>query len=78
MPTIIPGLRHQGGWRAHVEAVRAREDLRNQRIGARLMEWVTGRARERDCRLVQLKTNRARLDAHRFYEQLGFTPSQYL
>ena len=73
--TFIPGLTHRGGWRAQVEAVRVREDLRDQGIGTRLMEWVIGRARERDCRLVQLTTNRARLDAHRFYERLGFTPS---
>ena len=39
------------------------------------MEWVIERARERNCRLVQLTTNRARVDAQRFYEQLGFTPS---
>ncbi len=73
--TFIPGLTHQGGWRTQVEAVRVREDLRNQRIGTRLMEWVIERARERNCRLVQLTTNRARVDAQRFYEQLGFTPS---
>jgi GNAT superfamily N-acetyltransferase len=73
--TFIPGLSHQGGWRAQVEALRVREDLRNLGIGAQMMEWVIARARNRGCWLVQLTTNRARLDAHRFYERLGFTPS---
>jgi GNAT superfamily N-acetyltransferase len=73
--TYIPGLAYQGGWRAQVEAVRVREDLRNLQIGTRLMEWAVARARERRCRLVQLTTNRARIDAQRFYERLGFTPS---
>lgn len=73
--TFIPGLSHKGAWRAQVEAVRVREDLRNRQIGTRLMEWVIDRARERDCWLIQLTSNRARLDAHRFYERLGFTAS---
>jgi GNAT superfamily N-acetyltransferase len=73
--TFIPGLSHKGVWRAQVEAVRVREDLRNRQIGTRLMEWVVERARERGCWLIQLTSNRARLDAHRFYERLGFTAS---
>jgi GNAT superfamily N-acetyltransferase len=73
--TFIPGLTHRGGWRAQVEGVRVRDDLRNLRIGTRLMEWVIARARERHCRLVQLTTNLRRIDAQRFYQRLGFTPS---
>ena len=33
------------------------------------------RARAAGCRQMQLTTNRARTDAHRFYDRLGFTPS---
>ena len=73
--TFIPGVSHRGIWRALVEAVRVREDLRGQQIGTRLMEWVIRRARERGCWVVQLTSNRARLDAHRFYERLGFEAS---
>jgi GNAT superfamily N-acetyltransferase len=73
--TYIPGISHNGAWLAQVEAVRVREDLRSQRIGTRLMEWVIARARERGCRTVQLTSNRLRLDAHRFYERLGFATS---
>ena len=71
--TFIPGLIY--GWRAQVEGVRVREDIRNQRIGTRLMEWVIQRARDRQCRLIQLTTNRARVDAQRFYVRLGFKAS---
>jgi GNAT superfamily N-acetyltransferase len=70
---FIPGLSH--AWRAQLESVRVRHDLRNHRIGTRLMEWVIARARERGCRLVQLTTNAARKDAQRFYQRLGFKPS---
>jgi len=73
--TFIPGMSYQGAWRAQVEGVRVRDDIRNQRIGTRLMEWVIQRARERECRLIQLTTNKVRVDAQRFYQRLGFTPS---
>ena len=73
--TFIPGMSYQGAWRALVEAVRVRDDIRNQRIGTRMMEWVIQRARDRQCRLVQLTTNQVRVDAQRFYLRLGFSPS---
>jgi GNAT superfamily N-acetyltransferase len=73
--TFIPGLSFQGAWRAQVEGVRVRGDLRNRRIGTRLMEWVIRRARDRDCRVVQLASNKGRIDARRFYERLGFSAS---
>jgi len=73
--TFIPGLSFQGAWRAQVEGVRVRGDLRNNGVGTRLMEWVIGRARDRGCRLVQLMSNQSRVDARRFYERLGFSAS---
>jgi GNAT superfamily N-acetyltransferase len=73
--TFIPGLTFQGAWRAQVQAVRVRDDLRSRRIGSRLMEWAIRRARERDCRMVQLTSNNSRTDARRFYERLGFSAS---
>jgi GNAT superfamily N-acetyltransferase len=71
--TFIPGLK--SGWRAQVESVRVREDLRNLRIGSRMMDWVIDRARDRGCYLVQLTTNTGRKDAQRFYQRLGFEPT---
>lgn len=71
--TFIPGLGIRR--RALVESVRVREDVRNLRIGTRLMEWVFDRARARNCSLVQLTTNAARKDAQRFYQRLGFKPT---
>lgn len=70
--TFIPGLSFGGAWRAQVEGVRVREDLRGRSIGTHLMEWVILRVRARGCRVVQLTSNRARVDARRFYERLGF------
>jgi GNAT superfamily N-acetyltransferase len=73
--TYVPGLGRHGSERALVEAVRVRSDRRGQGLGARLMTWVIERARQRGCALVQLTTDKSRLDAHRFYERLGFVAS---
>jgi ribosomal protein S18 acetylase RimI-like enzyme len=73
--TFIPGIAHQGAWRAQVEAVRVASDLRGRRIGEAMMRHVIARARERGCDRVQLTTNKARDDAHRFYRRLGFVAS---
>jgi GNAT superfamily N-acetyltransferase len=40
-----------------------------------MMRWAIEDARRRFCVLVQLTSDKARVDAHRFYERLGFTPS---
>ena len=58
-----------------IEAVQTRSDQRGKGIGARMINYAIEEARRRDCRLVQLTSNAARLDAHRFYERLGFSKS---
>ncbi|RKH23210.1 GNAT family N-acetyltransferase [Corallococcus praedator] len=73
--TYIPGLSRGGMRRALVEAVRVRSDLRGQRIGERLMQDAVERARARGCGLMQLTTDKRRLEAHRFYARLGFEAS---
>jgi GNAT superfamily N-acetyltransferase len=73
--TFIPCLTYQGGKRAQIEAVRIDFRYRNQGIGGRLFEWAIKRAREAQCRLVQLTTNNDRADARRFYQRLGFVAS---
>jgi GNAT superfamily N-acetyltransferase len=40
-----------------------------------MIEYCIAGARQRGVRLVQLTSNAARKDAHRFYERLGFKPS---
>jgi GNAT superfamily N-acetyltransferase len=73
--TFIPSLTYAGGERAQIEAVRVDSSARGGGIGGQLVAWAIDRARERGCRLVQLTTNVARPDAHRFYEAIGFERS---
>lgn len=70
--TVIPGLSQRGLTRAQVEAVRVAKSERGNGLGTVLMRWSIDEARRRGCGLVQLTSNQARPDAHRFYERLGF------
>ncbi|MBD8663474.1 GNAT family N-acetyltransferase [Rhizobium sp. CFBP 8752] len=58
-----------------IEAVQTRPDMRGQGIGAQMIGYAIEEAKRRECRLVQLTSNAARTDAHRFYERLGFAKS---
>ncbi|GAA1503905.1 GNAT family N-acetyltransferase [Sphaerisporangium rubeum] len=73
--TYIPGLSRRGAERALIEAVRVHAAMRGQGLGRAMMRWAVERARERGCRMVQLTSDKARADAHRFYTSLGFVDS---
>lgn len=73
--TFIPGISRKGAWRGQIEAVRIAREYRGTGIGTRMFEWAFEQCRSRGCALVQLTTDKARPDAHRFYEELGFTAS---
>ena len=73
--TVIPGLARVGASRLQIEAVRVRSDQRNHGIGAAMIRWAVEQAPALGAALVQLTSDAARVDAHRFYERLGFTGS---
>ena len=73
--TFIRGLAFRGGLRGQIEAVRTTSARRGQGIGAAFIGWAVERCRERGCHLVQLTSANSRIDAHRFYDRLGFTAS---
>ncbi|WP_369211489.1 GNAT family N-acetyltransferase [Streptomyces flavofungini] len=73
--TIVPGLSRKGATRSIIEAVRVHADERGSGLGTRFIEWAIDASRRQNCQLVQLTSDAARTDAHRFYERLGFTGS---
>ena len=73
--TIIPGLSRKGSKRALIEAVRVRSDQRGGGLGRRMIGWAIDEARSKGCVVVQLTSDKSRVDAHRFYESLGFESS---
>ena len=72
---FTPSLSYQGGKRCTVESVRVDERFRGQGIGREMMLWAIELARNEGCISMQLTTHGERKDAHRFYENLGFTAS---
>ncbi|GAA4479058.1 GNAT family N-acetyltransferase [Microbacterium panaciterrae] len=74
--TRIPGMSRRGATRLLVEAVRVRADLRSTGVGSALMRWTTQVAAPAlGTPMVQLTSDAQRVDAHRFYERLGFVGS---
>ncbi|MFE1644156.1 GNAT family N-acetyltransferase [Microbacterium sp. P01] len=74
--TVIPGMARQGSTRLHVEAVRVASTNRSSGIGSAMMRWVVERAAiDLETPLVQLTSDAARDEAHRFYRRLGFVDS---
>ena len=73
--TIIAGISRAGLTRAQLEGVRVSAAHRGHKIGEQLVRAAVERAREHGCRLVQLTTDRSRVDAQRFYDRLGFVAS---
>ncbi|NLU76133.1 GNAT family N-acetyltransferase [Streptomyces sp. HNM0575] len=73
--TLIPGLSRRGSTRALIEGVRVHSDARGGGLGSTLIRWAIEEARRQGCALVQLTSDATRIEAHRFYERLGFEAS---
>lgn len=73
--SFVPGLPRFGMTRAILENVHVRADQRGAGLGTQMVEWAIERCREAGCGMVQLTSNKVRLDAHRFYRRLGFVQS---
>ncbi len=73
--TLMPSLTMQGAKRMNIEAVRVDDKFTNQGIGTWMMKKAVEFAKENQVKIVQLTTNKKRLDAHRFYEKHGFVAS---
>ena len=73
--TLIPGLSRSGALRAQIEGVRVHPDHRGTGLGKAMLRTAIERAAHAGAALVQLTSDNARPEAHRFYEALGFTAS---
>ncbi|TGQ44024.1 GNAT family N-acetyltransferase [Mesorhizobium sp. M00.F.Ca.ET.216.01.1.1] len=73
--SFLVGLSRQGAMRGQIEAVRVAADRQRAGFGQRLLAWAIDECRLRGCKVVQLTTDKSRLDAHRFYDRLGFKAS---
>jgi len=69
---ILTKLVGRGAKSMGIEAVQTRADMRGRGIGAVMINYCLDEARRQGLKAAQLTSNMARLDAHRFYERLGF------
>lgn len=69
---ILTKLVGRGAKSMVIEAVQTRSDMRGRGIGAVMINYCLEEARRQGMNSAQLTSNMARLDAHRFYERLGF------
>jgi len=72
---FLPSVSFQGGLRSQVESVRVDKRFQSQGIGSEMMKWSMERAKQRGAHVLQLTSHKTRVDAHRFYERLGFKGS---
>jgi ribosomal protein S18 acetylase RimI-like enzyme len=70
--TFIPYLTHTGSWRCLIEGVRIAGNYRGRGLGTRFIDWAIARAREQNCSIVQLTSDKQRPGALKFYQSLGF------
>lgn len=69
---IVPNLSHGGRPFMIVESVVVAEADRGSGFGRLLMDEAEARARTAGCYKIAFTSNRRRVDAHRFYERLGY------
>ncbi|MEM6848040.1 MAG: GNAT family N-acetyltransferase [Pseudomonadota bacterium] len=70
--TFLPGFSRLGSWRAQIEGVRVAASARGKGVGELMVRHAIALAKGRGCKLMQLTTDKRRIDAHRFYGRLGF------
>lgn len=70
--TFIPYLTHIGSWRCLVEGVRIHEHFRGKGFGKQMFEYAIKLAKKKNCKMIQLTSDKQRPDAIGFYEKLGF------
>ncbi|MEQ9115713.1 MAG: GNAT family N-acetyltransferase [Rickettsiales bacterium] len=75
--TIIACLTHKGSTRAQIEMVRVSHAHRNKGIGKKIVEHAMLTARQKNCNIIQLTTNKKRSKAIHFYENIGFKNTHY-
>jgi GNAT superfamily N-acetyltransferase len=72
---VFRHLQERGGRCGEIESMHVEEQQRSSGIGGVLLEAAVNEARALGCYRVQLTSNKARVDAHRFYGRHGFVAS---
>ena len=68
---------HHAGKVATVEELIVTENSRGKGVGKMLMSSATEFAKEKKCEIIELASGFKRVDAHGFYEKIGFLKRGY-
>jgi GNAT superfamily N-acetyltransferase len=74
---IMDNLAHLGARSGLIEDVVVKRECQGRGIGKQMMVYALDRCREAGCYKAALSSNMRRMDAHRFYESLGFEKHGY-
>lgn len=74
---IMNNIAHKGAPSGVIEDVVVSQDHRSKGIGKIMMNFAMEQCRKQGCYKVALSSNSKRIDAHRFYESLGFVKHGY-
>ena len=69
---IVPNLSYRGRPWAFVESIVVDDPARGKGYGEALMRYAIEEARRAGCYKVSLTSNKRRVEAHRFYQKMGF------
>jgi len=69
---IIPNLTNNGKSIGYIENVIVDKDYRKKGIGKKIMEMAIEYAKANNCYKVVLQSGIKRVEAHKFYEKIGF------
>jgi ribosomal protein S18 acetylase RimI-like enzyme len=73
--TFMHSLTFLGSMRMQIEAVRVKEKYRGCKIGNWMIKAAIALGQSKGAKIIQLTTHKKRLQAQKFYEQLGFEQS---
>jgi GNAT superfamily N-acetyltransferase len=74
---IMDNLAHLGMPSGLIEDVAVKSEWQGKGIGKNMMQFALERCREYGCYKAALSSNKKRVEAHRFYEALGFERHGY-
>lgn len=74
---IMDNLLNGGAPSGIVEDVAVAREIQGKGVGKAMMQFAMGECRRNRCYKMVLTSNESRVDAHRFYDGLGFTRHGY-
>lgn len=73
----VQPLLHHWGKVAEIQELILHKDFRNLGLGKQVLHEMINLAKSKECKLIELCTNKKRIDAQRFYRDAGWKESHF-